>query len=243
MVILALGLALVPGLAWLFFYLQEDPHPEPKSLLAAVFVSGGAFAFLALTGQVLLEFSGWATDPVAGSRTLPSFYENTYFILPHAMVLFSIFAFALIEESFKFVAVWLNVHGKPDFDEPIDAMIYMVAGALGFATVENIGAIAPDPGQPTLLAAVYETLSLRFVGATLLHALCSGIVGYFWAIAIRDFGAKRFVVLGVVVATVLHTFFNYLIISYGSLVYTLVFVLVIGLFVLHDFEKLKVKTI
>lgn len=243
MAILALILALIPGLAWLFFYLQEDPHPEPKSLLAAVFVSGGAFAFFALTTQVLLESSGWAIDPVAGSRTLPSLYESARFILPHLAVLFSIFAFSLIEELFKFAAVWVNVYNKPDFDEPVDAMIYMVVGALGFATIENIGAVAPQAGQPAVLAAVYETLSLRFVGATLLHALCAGIVGYFWAITIRDFGAKRFLVFGILLAAFLHTFFNYLIISYGSLVYTLVFVLVIGIFVLHDFEKIKVKTI
>lgn len=231
MILLGLFLALLPGLAWLFFYLQEDPHPEPRSLLAAVFVSGGAFAFAALTAQVLLQKSGWILDPITPvSRSF-------------IWIVASLFVLSLTEEVFKFAAAYFMVHKKPDFDEPIDAMIYMVVAGLGFATVENIGAITPGPGELQLFSAIYETLSLRFVGATLLHTLTSGIVGYYWAVTIRDFGLKRYVALGIIVATALHTFFNYLIITYGNLMYTLVFVLAVGIIVLHDFEKLKARAV
>lgn len=231
MILVGILLALLPGLAWLFFYLQEDPHPEPKSLLAAVFVCGGAFAFAALTIQVILQESGAILDPVTSPFAHP------------AWVIASLFVLSMAEEIFKFAAAFFMVHKKPDFDEPVDAMIYMVVAALGFATVENIGAVTPQPGETQLLATIYETLSLRFVGATLLHTLCSGIVGYYWAVSIRDFGEKRFVWYGIMLATALHTVFNYLIITYGNLIYTLVFVMAVGLIVLHDFEKLKARTV
>lgn len=232
MIWLGILLALLPGFAWLIFYLQESPRPEPKGLIAAVFVTGGGFAFVALTLQLLLERGGFIVNPVQGAASTPLFAFAA-----------SLFVLAFIEEALKFCAAWINVHKNPSFTRPVDAMIYVAVAALGFATVENIGVTLPRDGQAPVLGLVYETLVIRFVGATLLHSLTSGLVGYYWALMIRDFGEKRMLVWGILIASVLHAAFNYLIIIFGSLAYTLVFVLVIGLFVLHDFEKLKAKTI
>jgi RsiW-degrading membrane proteinase PrsW (M82 family) len=81
------------------------------------------------------------------------------------------------------------------------------------------------------------------VGATLLHTLTSAVAGYYWAVSIRDFRATRFIFIGLLVATGLHAFFNYLIITWGNPLYTLVFVCFIAFFVLNDFEKLKPKVL
>jgi RsiW-degrading membrane proteinase PrsW (M82 family) len=232
---LILLLALLPGFVWLLFYLKEDPHPEPKGLIAEVFLSGAVFAFAAFIIQVLLKKIGWAVE-------LPSSAAAAALIQPHVL-LFTIFAFALIEELSKFAAAYFSVRKKPEFDEPIDAMIYSVVAALGFATVENLGSIFPGDGQVLALDAAVATLSLRFVGATLLHALAASFIGYYWAISIRKMGAKRYIVLGIALAAVLHAVFNYLIISYGGLVYALIFVVIIGFFALADFEKLKQKAL
>jgi protease PrsW len=232
MIWLGVLLALLPGFAWVVFYLQESPRPEPKGLIAATFVTGGASAFVALTVQLLLERSGVILNPASGGAGAPAIF-----------FLASLFVLAFIEEAFKFLAAWLNVHKDPAFTKPVDAMIYVAIAALGFATIENIGVSLPHEGRAPLLGIVYETLVIRFVGATLLHSLASGLVGYYWALMIRDFGDWRMLAFGIVLASVLHAIFNYLIIIFGSLAYTLVFVLLIGLFVLHDFEKLKVKTI
>ena len=35
-----LFVSLLPSFAWLVFYLEEDPHPEPKRIIAQVFVAG-----------------------------------------------------------------------------------------------------------------------------------------------------------------------------------------------------------
>ncbi len=223
-------LALLPGFAWLFFYLKEDPHPEPKGLIATVFVSGALFAFVAFFAQILLKKFGWAVE-------LPSTAAASL-VQPYAII-FTILVFAFTEEISKFAAAYLTVHDKPEFDEPIDAMIYSVVAALGFATVENFGAILPPDGQSIALDATVETLSLRFVGATLLHTLTASFIGYYWALSVRNLGAKMYLVWGIAIATVLHAIFNYLIISFGGLIYTLIFVIVVGFFALADFEKLK----
>jgi protease PrsW len=231
MILLGILLALLPGFAWLVFYLEESPKKEPRVLIATTFLTGGAFAFLALIVQVIFHRFNLIVDPInnIGAST--------------GAVLIALFTLSLIEEAFKFVAAWLNVHKSPSFNRPVDAMIFTIVAALGFATIENIGAVAPQGNHIPLFSTIYETLMLRFVGATLLHSLTSGIMGYYWAVMIRDFGEKRYLLYGLLAATVLHAIFNYLIIIYGSLAYTLLFVLVIGLFVLHDFEKLKVRTI
>lgn len=225
--------ALLPGFAWLFFYLKEDVHPEPMRVIVRTFIGGGVFALLALFLQLALKqfglsFTGGAIPWLGGAE---------------ATAIIAIVLFALIEEIAKFWAAYTSIHDDPAFDEPIDAMIYLVVAALGFATVENLGAVAGTPGTYSDLAfvgMVAQTVVFRFVGATLLHTLTSAIVGYHWARDIRRLRAGGGgIAIGIIIATALHVGFNYLIITYGNIAYAVGFVAIIGLFVLNDFEKLK----
>jgi RsiW-degrading membrane proteinase PrsW (M82 family) len=143
----------------------------------------------------------------------------------------------------KFGAAYFSVGKSPVLDEPVDRMIYLVVAALGFATLENIGAISKLPLNASLLTNAFQTDSLRFVGATLLHSLTSAIVGYHWALGIARKKVVKNVLIGFLFAAVLHAFFNYLILNYGSIVYTILLLVVVGFFVLNDFEKLKVKSL
>jgi RsiW-degrading membrane proteinase PrsW (M82 family) len=225
MLIIALVFGLLPGFAWMIFYLGEDPHPEPKRMIAFTFIVGMAFGFF----TVALEnaFSGGVTN----------FGIQEFSFL-------SLLALAFIEEIMKFASAHFAISKSPDFDEPVDAMIYMVVAALGFATLENIGAIANISSQATVFPIVLETISFRFVGATLLHTLTSGIIGYHWALGIVQHRVKEYLIAGFIIAAVLHACFNYLIVTYGGAAYSVVFLMVIGFFVLNDFEKLKrIKTL
>lgn len=224
MALITVVLALLPGFAWLFFYLQEDPHPEPRRLIALTFVAGAASAVLAFGVEIVLN-----TELI--SFGIPPLTPASLIIL------------AFVEEFAKFAAAYLIVHRNRNFDEPIDAMIYMVIASLGFATVENIGAITGNQGLTAIVSSAFETASFRFIGATLLHALASGILGYYWAISVREFRAPKPLLQGLVIATGLHAFFNYLIIGYGNLMYSVVFVIIVGFFALNDFEKLKKKAV
>lgn len=229
----ALGiiLGLLPGFAWLFFYLSEDLHPEPKRLLILTFLSGAVFAFAALFFQIVVGCNVFFSCPPGEVATA-------------SLALLPILIFAASEEIAKFGAAYFAVHKSPAFNEPVDAMIYMVVAAMGFATVENLGALGSlEPARTAFIAQSFETTLLRFVGATLLHSLASGLVGYYWAIGIREFRSKKPLVFGLLLASGLHAVFNYLILFYEQLTYSVILLAIAGFFVLGDFEKLKRKTV
>ena len=233
MTTLGVILGLLPSFTWLFFYLQEDLHPEPKRLIAKTFVMGALFAFIALFLELFVEcglahqFKNCNEETRMSSATIPAF----------------LLIFALIEELLKFGAAYIAVHKSKFFNEPVDAMIYTVVAAMGFATVENLGALNINSAQSGLLNNALEITSLRFIGATLLHSLASGIAGYYWAISIREFNERKFIFWGLAIATALHALFNHLIIRYENMMYPVILVIIAGFFVLNDFEKLKRKNI
>lgn len=225
-------LGFLPGFVWLLFYLQEDQHPEPKKMIARVFAAGALSAAVALAAQFFVScaFAYRASNCDTG-------FSGGVEMTPLLVAVF-----AAIEEFAKFGAAYLVIAKSKYFDEPIDAMVYMAVAALGFATVENVAALY-DPGTPALLNDMLEVAAFRFVGTTLLHTLTASVIGYFWAIGIRDFKSKRFIVYGLILATALHAVFNYLILVSGSLIYPIIFVSLAGFFVLGDFERLKGKKI
>ena len=225
MLLFAVLLGLLPGFAWLVFYLSEDPHPEPKRLIVLTFFVGMAFAFF--TAIIENVFNNGAS--LVGVQELS---------------ILSLLGLAAIEEWMKFAAAHFAVGKSPVLEDPIDAMIYMIVAALGFATLENIGAItnvAAAAASGTLVASVFETISLRFVGATLLHSLASAIVGYHWALGIVKKNVPHYIIVGFIFATLLHATFNYLILNNAGIGYPILFLLVVGFFVLNDFEKLKMR--
>src|SRR3989344_697863 len=129
------------------------------------------------------------------------------------------------------------------FAQPVEAMLYTVVAALGFAAVENVGVlIGGNPGSLGF-ANIFHVITFRFIGATLLHTLASGLVGYHWALRIRHFGAKRYLIGGLVGATLLHAIFNYGILNYSERGLSLALLIIVGFFVLGDFEKLKAKVV
>ena len=219
-----MSLGLLPGFAWLVFYLSEDPHPEPKRLIVLTFFCGIAFGFFTI---IIEQFFNGAMSAI-GVAELSGL---------------SLLGLAAIEEVMKFAAAHFAVGKSPVLEDPIDAMIYMIVAALGFATLENIGAltnVATAATHGTLIASVFEAVSLRFVGATLLHSLTSAIVGYHWALGMTRKNVPHYLASGLIVAAVLHATFNYLILNYADVGYSVLFLLVVGFFVLNDFEKLKV---
>lgn len=218
--VLSLVFGLLPGFAWLIFYLSEDPHPEPKRLIVLTFFAGIAFGFFAIVVEQI--FNGALSN--MGVEELS---------------VLSLIGLALIEEVMKFGAAYFAVGKSPLLDEPMEHMLYMIVAAMGFATLENIGAITNIPLQAAAIGAFFQTASLRFVGATLLHSLTSGIVGYHWALGIAQKKIAKNLSIGFLFATALHAAFNYLILTYGNVAYAVVLLVIVGFFVLNDFEKLK----
>lgn len=237
-------LAFIPPILWLAFYLREDRHPEPKLLLILTFIGGMASAFIALAVELFVL----GRDGITGGLLSLAATPFVFFLV-----------IALIEEYAKYLPVKFLVIPRGDFDEPVDGMIYMMTSALGFAAVENALFILPfffdfvkDVIAVIPLTQENFVLSLdvaanRFLGANLLHALSSGIVGFFLAKTWFHPHRHHFLFLGIVLATVLHAVFNYLILVREVLpqgTFYIIFLLAImAIMVLVDFERLKSQKI
>lgn len=191
MVILyALLAGILPATLWLIFWLREDNlHPEPRFLIISCFIAG----------MITVIFS--------------YFFEKIAFDLltdqTHRYI-----TWAAIEEVLKFVAVVLVALPSRYMDEPIDAMIYCITVALGFAALENTLFIftSLDNGE---IAKGIVTGNMRFFGATLLHIVCSAVVGFMVGITFYKniFLRTLAIVVGVILATALHAAFNLSIIN------------------------------
>lgn len=226
-------LTFVPPVLWLLFYLREDRHPEPKTLLLLTFIGGMASALLAMLAEIA----------VLGGPEMA--FSDSSFLRQNIFIFFLVIG--LIEEYVKYLPVKFLVlsrcrdHQKCDFDEPIDAMIYMITAALGFAALENTLFLFPFFKENIYLG--LEVAANRFLGANLLHALSSGIVGYFLARAFFSPYRHHFVALGIITAALLHTVFNYLILVRETLpqgTFYIIFLLsTMAVMVFVDFERLK----
>jgi len=203
-------LGLIAPLFWLGFFLFEDKeHPEPRWMISLVFLGGILAAFLALSPEIYLN----ANFPQMGQP-----YQNKLLI-----------PFAFIEEFTKFAVVFLIIKYSKYFDERVDAMIYMITAALGFAAVENVFTLF----NILEFHQVIETTIIRGIGATLLHALAAGILAFYWM--------RKRPILGLINATLLHALFNYLIlrIEGDAKIYVTLILVVAALFLFRDFEILK----
>jgi len=182
----------LPALLWLTFWLLEDRcEPEPKRYLLLTFAAGALVVFVALwmEQRAMLYFTG---------TTL-------------------LFVWAATEELLKFGAAYVVALRLRIFDEPIDAVVYMVTVALGFSAFENMLFLLTPLQNGDVLRTII-TGDLRFIGATLLHILSSATIGIALALAYYKSAAiKRVAALaGVVLAVTLHTLFNFFIIGGGG---------------------------
>jgi len=193
----SLILGFVPVFVWLWFWLKEDIRPEPRSVLLITFFAGMVavgFAFLAENAVLILG----------------QFLQIEKAPLGFAIILLF---WAIIEEILKYLAANHAALKRPCFDEPIDALIYMITAALGFAALENLFFLLNIFEGEGFLAG-FITGNLRFLGATLLHTATSAIVGA--SIAFSFFhkeNRRRNVIGGIIIASILHFVFNYFIIN------------------------------
>lgn len=215
----ALFAGILPALLWLWFWLREDNlHPEPRSLITASFIGG---MIVVIVAAVLEKY---VHDIVS---------DETYRYI----------AWAAIEEICKFVAVAIIALPSKNMDEPIDAMIYCITVALGFAALENTLFIL-SPLHSGDIAKGIITGNMRFIGATLVHTVCSAMIGFMIGISYykNSFLKTISLITGVILAITLHAGFNLSIINETVTntlkVFSWVWVAVVILIIL--FEEIKV---
>ena len=114
----------------------------------------------------------------------------------------------------KFFAVAVIALRSRNMDEPIDAMIYCITVALGFAALENALFILSPLGAGDVTKSII-TGNMRFVGATLVHVVSSASIGFFIGLAYYRGRFTKFILMifGILVAIALHSAFNLSIIN------------------------------
>lgn len=181
---------LLPSFIWLYFLLKEDAkHPEPKTLIALTFIAGMVAVPLAL------PLEQYAKNHLSGD--------------------FSVFtAWALIEETLKYAMAAAFILWRKAVDEAPDYVIYMITIALGFAAAENMLFLI-DPVSSGYFATSFFTGDVRFIGSTLLHVIASSTIGFALAFSFKLRANWRVIAgaIGLILAIVLHTAFNMLIIN------------------------------
>ncbi|HEY4512074.1 MAG TPA: PrsW family glutamic-type intramembrane protease [Candidatus Paceibacterota bacterium] len=207
----------IPAVLWLEFWLREANHREPRRLIVGAFLLGMVSIFVAgfleqATGLFLIEYTTM-----------------------------SFFAWAAIEEVLKFSSAYVVGLRTRFCDEAIDPAIYLITAALGFSAGENILFLF-DPLSVGDIAKGLMTITFRSVGATLVHVVASGAVGIAIGFTFyKSTKVKRVAVfIGLLVATLLHTVFNRLIIegqNHALLIFSGVWIGLIAVIVI--LEKIK----
>lgn len=192
---LALAGALLPALGWLWFFYTRDRYDrEPKRLLAKLFLIG-AFPVAIVAGIVNATLAG-----------IVGFALTAVVVAP------------IGEETVKYLGARRGAGRHLAFDEPVDGMIYGTSVGLGFAAIESIDYLMAAylgteifPGVPAECAGLgcfAALVVVRGFGTALLHAVCSGIAGYFLARRVLEGAPRRVAVGGVALAALFHALWN-----------------------------------
>jgi len=191
----------IPSLFWIYFWLREDEKesPEPLSLVLKVFFVSWFSAILAIVIQSLIT----------------KFFSNKN-LVP--------ILFVLTEEVLKFLPVYIIALKTKYNNERTDPILYLIIGAIGFATLENILFFIQDfinhGANFSIMTSLYRT-----IGATQIHIASSFFLGL--ALSLTYYKKKHIRILalhiGLFLAIGTHLFFNYLISQNNSLATNLAF--------------------
>lgn len=106
-----LVLAIAPALFILWYVYRKDCYePEPLGMVVRAFLLGA----LMVIPAAVIEYP-FPSDLITSSVVAP-----------------------VVEELLKFSVVFFFVYRLPEFNEPVDGIVYAAAAGLGFAALENI---------------------------------------------------------------------------------------------------------
>jgi RsiW-degrading membrane proteinase PrsW (M82 family) len=200
-----------PGLFWLWYFRRKDDlEPEPRAMLLRVFALGCVAALIVLLLRPAYEV------------ILPT-SSTAWRVLIDAFIVT-----ALFEELAKLLAFLAGAYFHHEFDEPLDGVIYGIAAALGFASVENVVYLFLRD-DPSLVV-------LRAFTATLGHVAFTGSIGFFFGLAKFSEGVfrqTRLMLIGLGIGVLFHGAYDvFLFMGGGPQILSLAFVLPLVLVVL-----------
>ena len=202
-------LAILPPVLIAYYVYQQDKFErEPKSLIVKSFL----FGCISVVPILILELI---------------FNENLF----SSLFVYMFCGVALVEEGMKYFFLKKYLFKNPEFNEPLDGIVYAVMVSLGFATVENIAYVIGAQEQGTFVAV------LRMFSAIPLHAACGVIMGYF--VGMAKFNKENYnslLLKGVLIATLVHAIYNYFLFLGQGQIFSFV-----ALFIAIYFSKKAIK--
>lgn len=215
--LLAIMSGILPAIFWLFFWIKEEDESKttPIGLVILTFILGGLLVFIAI---FLEKFS-------------LEFIKNKTI---------QIITWSSIEEILKFLGVMLIIQNSVYIRRPIDYPMYFISTALGFAALENILYLLNLFTSSGAVVGMF-TGNLRFLGATLLHAIASGMIGSSLGLAFYSQNRTKYLTIGIICAIMLHSVFNFFIMkgSGENFLSVFGFLWVVTIINILIFEKLK----
>lgn len=186
--ILLIILGILPALVIIFYILRFDSYnQEPRSLLAALFLSGMLICYPVYHLEVFLDRLVYNTFGQTG----------VFYLLVKVIVVV-----ALVEEGFKFIAARLIGFWHKNFDEIYDGMIYCVMVGMGFAAVENVLYVVSN-GVSVAIA--------RALTAVPVHAVFGLLMGYYMSLSKFDpYKRGLYAVLSLAAPVALHAAYDFL---------------------------------
>jgi len=170
-------IAIIPALIWASLFMKK--HRENKWLVLFTFI-GGIFA-----AQLILLYKGyWDTtiNLIFAKITLVDFRSNISAIFVNTL-LAAAMTFLGIGAMEEFAKFWIMKAINKDFFRSIDDVISLaIISALGFSFYENMIYFNSQWEVVNMTAFLLLALS-RVTIVTMVHMLCSGVLGYYFGLA------------------------------------------------------------
>lgn len=184
-----------------FIYKNDKLEKEPTSLLISLGAAGIGSAILTLIISGILE-------------TIIPFFASEYYTSfdPMSLAVYVFVGIALIEEFSKWIFTYLIAWKNKEFNHVYDAIVYSAFVSLGFATLENILYVFASESVGTAFFTAFNRMIFSVPG----HAFFGVLMGYYLGLAkLTSFNgikkkSTKYLILSILVPTVCHFLFDYL---------------------------------
>ncbi len=200
----------------LYIYYRDKYEKEPLSLLIKGLLLG---MIIVIPISAFEEIAFLIINPAGLSQMSSAFF--TAFLIA-----------ALVEEGFKYLAVYLLIWKSKDFNERFDGIVYAVFVSLGFALIENIMYIFSNENG----FAVGVTRALTAVPA---HAIFGILMGYHLGLARFDIkGRSKHLINAFFYPFLFHGLYDFILMSEHQLL-LLLFIPLLGYIYYRANKRMK----
>jgi RsiW-degrading membrane proteinase PrsW (M82 family) len=207
----------------------DSARPEPLSELWAVFRAG----MLVVIPVALLE------------AFIEGFFGGMNLSFNTSILVKSFIVAGLCEEFAKMQIVMRKIYKNPVFDEHMDGIVYSVMASMGFALIENFFYVFQHG---------IGTGVLRCFTAVPMHAMTTGIMGYYIGLSIfyaKEEERSGLIYKGLLIAVFIHGAYDYLCFTPGMGLLILPWLVAVYTYLkklmdlakAHDMETMRIREI